>query len=194
MDQVKIGELIRKLRTELGLTQRQLAEKINVSDKAVSKWECGNGCPDLSLLTALADVLGTDMQLLLSGEIDKNEMEKGNMNKLRFFVCSKCGNIITATGDAAVTCCGSRLTPLIPRMAKENERLNVEDIGGEWYITAEHEMTKEHFISFAAYQSDCSVMIFKQYPEWAMNIYLPMYRSGRLIWYCGRCGLLYQEL
>lgn len=194
MDQVKTGELIRKLRTELGLTQRQLAEKINVSDKAVSKWECGNGCPDLSLLTALADVLGTDMHLLLSGEIDKNEMEKGNMNKLRFFVCSKCGNIITATGDAAVTCCGSRLTPLIPRMAKENERLNVEDIGGEWYITAEHEMTKEHFISFAAYQSDSSVMIFKQYPEWAMNIYLPMYRSGRLIWYCGKCGLLYQEL
>ncbi|MBO5575357.1 MAG: helix-turn-helix transcriptional regulator [Ruminococcus sp.] len=194
MDQVKTGELIRKLRTELGLTQRQLAEKINVSDKAVSKWECGNGCPDLSLLTALADVLGTDMQLLLSGEIDKNEMEKGNMNKLRFFVCSKCGNIITATGDAAVTCCGRRLTPLIPRMAKENERLNVEDIGGEWYITAEHEMTKEHFISFAAYQSDSSVMIFKQYPEWAMNIYLPMYRSGRLIWYCGKCGLLYQEL
>ena len=83
MDQVKIGELIRKLRTELGLTQRQLAEKINVSDKAVSKWECGNGCPDLSLLTALADVLGTDMQLLLSGEIDKNELEKGNMNTLR---------------------------------------------------------------------------------------------------------------
>lgn len=194
MDQVKTGELIRKLRTELGLTQRQLAEKINVSDKAVSKWECGNGCPDLSLLTALADVLGTDMQLLLSGEIDKNEIEKGNMNKLRFFVCSKCGNIITATSDAAVTCCGSRLTPLIPRMAKENELLNVEDIGGEWYITAEHEMTKEHFISFAAYQSDSSVMIFKQYPEWAMNIYLPMYRSGRLIWYCGKCGLLYQEL
>ncbi len=194
MDQVKTGELIRKLRTELGLTQRQLAEKINVSDKAVSKWECGNGCPDLSLLTALADVLGTDMQLLLSGEIDKNEIEKGNMNKLRFFVCSKCGNIITATSDAAVTCCGSRLTPLIPRMAKENELLNVEDIGGEWYITAEHEMTKEHFISFAAYQSDSSVMLFKQYPEWAMNIYLPMYRSGRLIWYCGKCGLLYQEL
>ena len=45
MDQVKIGELIRKLRTELGLTQRQLAEKINVSDKAVSKWECGTAAP-----------------------------------------------------------------------------------------------------------------------------------------------------
>ena len=72
MDKVKTGELIRHMRTQLGLTQKQLAERINVSDKALSKWECGNGCPDISLLGELARVFGTEVGVLLSGEIDKN--------------------------------------------------------------------------------------------------------------------------
>jgi transcriptional regulator with XRE-family HTH domain len=194
MDQVKTGELIRRFRTEMGLTQKQLAERINVSDKAVSKWERGNGCPDVSLLSALAEVFGTDVQVLLSGEIDKNESEKGNMKKIKFYVCSKCGNIITSTSEAAVTCCGNKLTPAEPRKAEENEMLKVEDIGGEWYVSSDHEMTKEHYITFAAYVSDSSIMMFKQYPEWNLQFYLPMYRTGRLMWYCTKCGLLYQDI
>lgn len=194
MDQIRTGSLIRQLRTERGLTQKQLAERINVSDKAVSKWERGNGCPDVSLLTALAEVLDTDIQALLSGSIEKNESEKGDMKKLRFYVCRDCGNIITATSDAAVTCCGSRLSPIEAKKADENHQLKVEDIGGEWYITSDHPMTKEHYISFAAYVSDSSVMIFRQYPEWQVNITIPMYRSGKLVWYCSECGLLCQEL
>lgn len=194
MDQIKTGRIIRQLRTQRGLTQKQLAERINVSDKAVSKWECGKGCPDVSLLTALADAFGTDVQVLLTGELEKNESEKGNMKKIRFYVCSECQNIITAAADASVTCCGNRLSALVPIDAEEGERLKVENIGGEWYITSAHEMTKEHYISFAAYISDSSVMIFRQYPEWEMNITLPMYRSGKLVWYCSECGLLCQDI
>lgn len=194
MDQIKTGELIRRFRTELDLTQKQLAERINVSDKAVSKWERGNGCPDVSLLSALAEVFVTDVQVLLSGEIDKNESEKGNMKKIKFYVCSKCGNIITATSEAAVTCCGNKLTPAEPRKAEESEMLKIEDIGGEWYISSDHEMTKEHYITFAAYVSDSSIMMFKQYPEWNLQFNLPMYRTGRLMWYCTKCGLLYQDI
>ncbi len=194
MDQIKTGELIKQLRTQLGLTQKQLAQRINVSDKAVSKWECGNGCPDVSLLGELAEVLGTDIQVLLTGEIDKNESEKGDMKKLKFYICKECGNIITATGDASVTCCGSKLCALEPRKAGPSEQLDIQDIGGEWYITSNHEMTKQHYISFVAYVSDSSVMIFRQYPEWSIQIHLPMYRYGRLVWYCSRCGLVYQDL
>ncbi len=194
MDQVKTGQLIKRLRTELGMTQKQLAERINVSDKAVSKWERGNGCPDVSLLSALADVFGTDIRVLLSGEIDKNESEKGNMKKLKFYVCKDCGNIITSTSEASVTCCGNHLSAPMPRKADESQQLKVTDIGGEWYITSDHEMTKEHYISFAAFVSDSSVMMFRQYPEWSININLPIYRSGRLIWYCNKCGLLYQDI
>ena len=194
MDQVRTGEIIRQLRTERGLTQKQLAELINVSDKAVSKWECGGGCPDVSLLTALADVFHTDIQVLLTGNIDRKESEKGDMKKLKFYVCKDCGNIITASSEAAVTCCGNELTVLEARKAEDGERLKVEDIGGEWYITTDHEMTKEHYVSFVVYVTDNSIMMFRQYPEWGMNITMPMYRSGRLVWYCSRCGLLYQEL
>lgn len=194
MDQIKTGELIKRFRTELGLTQKELAERINVSDKAVSKWETGNGCPDVSLLTALAEVFRTDIQVLLTGEIDKNESERGNMKKLKFYVCKECGNIITATSDANVTCCGNRLTALEPRKAEESERLNIEDIGGEWYVSSEHPMTKEHYISFVAYQSDSSFMMFKQYPEWNVQFNLPLYRTGRLVWYCTQCGLTYQDI
>ena len=194
MDQIKTGRLIRQRRTALGLTQDQLAQKLHVSDKAVSKWETGNGCPDLSLLGELSEIFGTDIETLLSGEINKNEMENGDMKKLRFYVCRDCGNIITATSDAAVSCCGNKLTALEPRPANDNERLRVEDIGGEWYITSDHEMTKEHHISFVAYVSDSSVMMFRQYPEWSVDIDLPMFRSGRLMWYCDKCGLLYQKL
>ena len=194
MDQIKTGELIKRFRTELGLTQRELAERISVSDKAVSKWETGNGCPDVSLLSVLAEVFGTDIQVLLTGEIDKNESEVGNMKKMKFFVCKECGNIITATSEAAVTCCGNKLTALEPRKAEDNERLKVEDIGGELFVSSEHQMTKDHYISFVAYQSNSSFMMFKQYPEWNVQFTMPLFRSGRLVWYCTQCGLLYQDL
>ena len=57
MDYEKIGGLIRSLRTQQALTQLQLAGRIGVSDKAVSKWERGQGCPDVSLLPRLAQIL-----------------------------------------------------------------------------------------------------------------------------------------
>ena len=66
MDQIKTGELIRKLRIDKGLTQRELAQLINVSDKAVSKWECGNGMPDLSILPNLSKVFELDISVLLN--------------------------------------------------------------------------------------------------------------------------------
>lgn len=194
MDQIKTGELIRQLRTASGLTQRELAERLSVSDKAVSKWECGNGSPDISLLSELAEVFGTDVQTLLAGELNRNEKEKGDMKRLNFYVCKECGNIITATGEASVTCCGSRLLPLEPKKAAEADMLKVEDMGGELFVTAGHEMKKEHYISFAAYVSDSSAMVFRQYPEWDMQVRLPLYRSGRLVWYCTKHGLFYQDL
>ena len=67
MDNGKIGQLIQKLRKENNLTQLQLAKKMNISDKAVSKWERGLGCPDIELLTQLAEIFNVDLEKLLSG-------------------------------------------------------------------------------------------------------------------------------
>ena len=194
MDPIKTGMIIRQLRTERHLTQSQLADKLHVSDKAVSKWECGGGCPDLSLLSALAEVLDTDIRVLLSGEMHRKESEKGNMKKLKFYICGHCGNIITATSEASVTCCGSLLTAQEPREAAENERLQLDEIDGEWYVTTDHEMTKDHYISFVAYVNDRTVNICKQYPEWNLQATFPLTYSGKIFWYCSKCGLLSQNI
>ena len=194
MDAEKTGALIRSLRVSKGLTQKQLADMINVSDKAVSKWETGNGCPDISLIARLAEIFGTDTSTLLSGEIDIKESEKGNMKRVNFYICQSCGNIITATSEAAVSCCGNRLEAIKPAKAENAQRLNVEEIDGELYITSDHEMTKACYISFVAYQNESTLIIAKQYPEWALQTRLPLYRTGRIVWYSTRDGLLYQDI
>ena len=68
MGQKKIGEFIANLRKERGLTQKQLAEEIGVSDKRISKWECGNGLPEMSSIPLLCKALGINVNELLSGE------------------------------------------------------------------------------------------------------------------------------
>ena len=112
MDNVKIGKLIYKLRKESNMTQLQLAEILHISDKTVSKWERGQGCPDISLLVDLSCVLGVDMEKFLSGRLEANEERGGNMKKLNFFVCPECGNVITAMTEAGISCCGKKLQPL----------------------------------------------------------------------------------
>ena len=84
MDVSKTGELIRRLRIEKGLTQRELADLIYVSDKAVSKWECGNGMPDLSILPNLSKVFETDILAILNGEMEERDMNNGNMKNINF--------------------------------------------------------------------------------------------------------------
>ena len=69
MDQVKTGRFIAARRRSLGLTQRELAEKLSVSDKTVSKWECGNGLPEVSLMLPLCELLGINVNELLTGEM-----------------------------------------------------------------------------------------------------------------------------
>ena len=68
MDLVKIGRFIAECRKEKELTQSQLAEKLNITDKAVSKWETGKGMPDVSIMIELCDILGINVNELLSGE------------------------------------------------------------------------------------------------------------------------------
>lgn len=77
MNQDKIGKFIAKLRNEKRMTQQELANKIGVTDRAVSKWENGRGMPDLSLIKPLCDELGITINELLSGEkVTKNNIEK----------------------------------------------------------------------------------------------------------------------
>lgn len=192
MDNVKIGNLINKLRKEKGMTQLQLAEKLHISDKTVSKWERGLGCPDVSLLTDLSEVFGVDLEKLLSGQLDANEERGGNMKKLNFYVCPECGNVITAMTDAGISCCGKKLKALEPVKASEEEKLSVEVIENDYYISSNHPMVKEHYISFVALLTGDSLTLKKQYPEWDLQVRIPGRTHGKLIWYCTDHGLFYQ--
>lgn len=141
MDNSKVGELIRRLRKESHMTQLQLAEKLHVSDKAVSKWERGMGCPEVSLIIELSRIFEVDMQDLLSGELNRNELLGGNMKKMKFYVCPHCGNLVTSMIDTPDT-----------------------------------------------------FMLKKQYPEWGLQVRIPVFAHGRLLWYCNKHGLFYQEV
>ena len=76
MDQQKIGEFLKTLRKETGLTQEELADKMNVSRRTVSRWETGSNLPDLALLVELADLYDVDMREIFNGERKDESMNK----------------------------------------------------------------------------------------------------------------------
>lgn len=76
MNAEKTGSFIAKLRCKLGLTQKELADKIGVTDKAVSKWECGRGFPDIGILEILSKELGVSVTELINGECFPDDPEK----------------------------------------------------------------------------------------------------------------------
>lgn len=192
MDCDKIGKLIYNLRKEKAMTQKQLADLMNISDKTISKWERGLGCPDVSLLPELSQLLGVNIEEILSGQIKYNETIGGNMKKLAFYVCPQCNNIITATGDANISCCGKKMDPLIATKADNNHLLSIEPVEDQLYVTSSHAMTKEHYISFVAYVTGDKAFIVKQYPEWNMQIRFQKIGHGKLYFYCSNHGLFYQ--
>ncbi|MDO4154927.1 MAG: helix-turn-helix domain-containing protein [Clostridia bacterium] len=194
MDSEKIGNLIYTLRKEQHLTQAQLAEKLQISDKTVSKWERGKGAPDVSLLADLSAVFQVDLEKLLAGELEANQPVIGNMRTLRFYVCPICGNLLFSVGEAAVSCCGKKLNAVKPQKAEESEKLTVEIIENEYCISSAHEMQKSHYISFVAFLNGDTVVIRKQYPEWDLQTRLPFFAHGTLLWYCTRHGLFYQTI
>lgn len=176
------------------MTQKQVADEMNISDKTVSKWERGQGCPDISLLKELSIILDTSIEDILSGEINLNESVGGNMNKLKFYVCEQCNNIITATGDATISCCGKKIEAQIPKKADETHSLNVEPVEDELFVTSEHKMEKDHYISFVSYVRGDRALVVKQYPEWNMQFRFRKQGRGRLYFYCTADGLFYQNI
>ncbi len=195
MDSSKVGKLILHLRKEQGLTQKNVADALNISNKTVSKWERGFGCPDVSLLADLSGVLGADIQKMLEGELDPNKPDSGNITKIRFYVCPTCGNVLTSSSKASISCCGRKLVPLIPMEHLEHHRMTLEEIDIYNYISIDHEMNKSHFIRFIAYVGIDVVILKRLYPEQSAHIYIPEgQRNGKLYGYCSQHGLWVQSL
>ena len=193
MDCEKVGKLILQLRRERGLTQKNIADALGISNKTVSKWECGLGCPDLSLWPELSTILGVDMGQLMEGEITQNRPDSGNIDKIRFYVCPQCGNILVSTGAATIHCCGRRLERLEPTNAELPE-LTVEEMDTDYYVTFDHPMEKGHYLAFAAYVKSDRVTLHRLYPEQEAAVRFPVQRGGKLYLYCNQHGLMkYQK-
>lgn len=189
MDCRKVGKLIYDLRRERGMTQKQLADALNISDKTISKWERGLGCPDVTLLRELSVILCVNIEKLLSGDLEPNDADGGNMKKIKFYVCPSCGNILTGTGKAEVSCCGRKLVPLIPKPADGIHELSVNEVEDDYYITFSHEMTKEHNLNFVAYVACDRILLVKLYPEQSGEVRFPKLYGGRLYFGCNQHGL-----
>ena len=175
MDCSKVGKLILSLRRERGWTQKQLADALNLSDRTVSKWERGLGCPDVSLLRELSAVLAVDIEKILLGDLQPNDEEVGNMKKLKFYVCPNCGSALFAMGEAEISCCGRRLQPLEAQAADEAHAPEVAEVEEDYYLTWQHEMRKEHYLAFAAYVTYDRVLFMKLYPEQAAEVRFPQH-------------------
>lgn len=195
MDCTKIGSLIAKLRKEKGLTQKNVADNLGILSKTVSKWECGLGCPDLAYWSALSEMLEVDMAQMMEGEITLNKPDSGNIDKIRFYVCPGCGNILVSTSDASIFCCGRKLEYLTQALSKEEIAISVEEMDTDYYITFNHPMDKKHYISFAAYVNSDRVLLTRLYPEQSSAFRIPISAGGKLYLYCVNHGLvLYSDL
>ena len=194
MNQYVTGSTIKRLREEKRMTQLQLAEKLNVSDKAVSKWETSRGYPDISMIEPLASALGVSVIELMSGENVVNTNRGFNMLRSKFYVCPICGNVIFGSGEAVVSCHGVRLLHLEAEDADENHTVSIEKMEDEYYVSLPHEMSKTHYISFFAAVKDSSCELVKLYPEGDAAARFKIRGARYLYYYCNRHGFFRVKL
>lgn len=188
------GKTIKQLRERGAMTQRDLALRLNVSDKTVSKWETGRGLPDICILSELAEALGVSLTELMTGSIVSNANRSANMLKTAFYVCPVCGNIIHSVGDGSYSCCGITLPKLDSEPMSGVHSAAVERLDDEYYVHLPHEMTRSHYISFMALLTSDTLQLVKLYPEQDASCRFAIRSSGILYLYCNRDGLFSRRL
>ena len=190
MDNYVTGAAIKRLRENKKMTQAELAAKLDVSPKTVSKWETAKGLPDISLLDPLAAALEVSVMELMSGNTIVNRNVSANMMRSQIYVCPVCGNIIHAMGEAAISCCGVTLPPLEAEAPDDDHVISMETVEDEQFITVSHDMTKHHYISFIAYVTGDKFQMVKFYPEGNAECRFRFRGAGFVYIYCNRHGLM----
>lgn len=189
MNQYVTGAVIKELREKNKMTQRELAGKLGVSDKTVSKWETAKGYPDITLLEPIAETFGISVTELISGNAIHNANVSANMLRSKLYVCPVCGNVIHSMGEAAIHCHGIQLMPLEAEPTDERHIIFIERVEDEYYVRVDHSMTKEHYISFVAAVSSNDIQIVKLYPEGNAEVRFKIRGVRRIFFYCNRDGL-----
>ena len=188
------GDTIRQLRESKGYTQKQLAELLMVSDKAISKWETGRGLPDITLLEPLGAALCVSVAELLSGEPMVNRNRGGNLLRGSFYVCPICGNVLYAMGRGAFSCCGVSLPALEAEEGEGEHEIHIEPVEDEHYVRLGHPMEKAHHISFLAHVTLDAVRIVKLYPQGDAAARFRLSGGGKLYAFCSHHGLFVRKV
>ena len=189
MNQYITGTVIKELRNRHGMTQTELAEKLGVSAKTISKWETGKGYPDITLLEPIAEVFSVSVTELLSGNAITNVNVSANMLRSHFYVCPVCGNIFHSMGEAVIQCHGIQLKPEEAEETDEEHKIFLERVEDEYYVQIEHEMSKTHYISFIAAVSSDRTQMVKLYPQGNAETRFKINSVKKIYFYCNRSGL-----
>lgn len=176
------------------MTQLQLAERLSVSAKTVSKWETVKGYPDITLLESIANALSVSISELLSGNTVTNSNVSANMLRSHFYVCPVCGNIIHSMGETVIQCHGLQLQPEEAEETDENHKIFTEQVEDEYYVQGEHDMSKQHYISFIAAVSVDKMQMVKLYPQGNAEARFKMNGVKKIYFYCNRSGLFSLDL
>lgn len=188
------GATIKSLREKKKMTQAELADILGVSHKTVSKWETSKGLPDITLIEPIAKALNISVMELFSGDYVINQNIGGNMLRSKLYVCPVCGNIVHTMGNTVISCCGITLPMLEAEETDETHKINCERVEDEYYVTLNHDMTKEHYISFVAYATSNKFEVVKLYAEGNVETRFLIRGHGILYAYCNRHGLMMQRV
>ena len=135
MNQYVTGAVIKRLREEKNMTQQQLADKLSVSAKKISKWETAKGYPDITLLESIANALSVSVTELISGNTIVNSNVSANMLRSHFYVCPVCGNIVHSMGETVIQGDGEQAESHdMPADKKENEPEQYEEISADNFM------------------------------------------------------------
>ena len=190
MDTYITGTAIKHLRETKGLTQADLAAQLGVTSKAISKWETAKGFPDITLIEPISKALNVSVMELMSGDKITNQNVASNLLRSKFYVCPICGNVMHATGNTLISCCGITLPPLEAETPDEDHTMTIEPMENEHFISVQHPMTKDHFISFIAFVTLDRIQFVKLYPEGNAETRLQLRGHGDLYIYCNKHGLI----
>lgn len=194
MNQYVTGAVIKKLREEKNMTQQQLADKLSVSAKTISKWETAKGYPDITLLESIANALSVSVTELISGNTIVNSNVSANMLRSHFYVCPVCGNIVHSMGETVIQCHGLQLQQEEAEETDEHHKIFIEQVEDEYYVQIEHDMSKQHYISFIAAVSVDRIQMVKLYPQGNAEARFKMNGVKKIYLYCNRSGLFYLDV
>ena len=102
--------------------------------------------------------------------------------------------MLTSAAESDISCCGRKLLSLEAQKADDEHRLTIEAAEDEYYVSGMHQMTKEHYIAFAALVKNDTVFLKRTFPQWDLQLYFPRKGHGMLYFYCTRDGLFCEKV